>query len=109
MTNSYCTLIGLQGGRRFDVTDAGDAWTEMVDVASNLSLYECMKGMTVNQFMADHPAGCSVMRVRNTVTNQVKMLELADVHGLSIVRPVEFPFVIGDNDILESFHVVVPT
>jgi len=109
MTSSYCTLIGPQGGRRFDVTDVGDAYAEMVDVASNLSLYECMKGLQIHSFIGDHAAGCSMFRVRNTVTNRVKMLEAGDVHAESIVRPVEFPFVIEDNDILECFHVVVPT
>ena len=109
MTSSYCTLIGPNGGRRFDVTDVGDAYTEMVSVTGNLSLYECMKGMSINQFIGDHAAGCSMFRVRNTITNKVKMLEAGDVHAESIVRPVEFPFVIEENDILECFHVVVPT
>jgi hypothetical protein len=109
MTSSYCTLIGPQGGRRFDVTDVGDAYTEMVSVTGNLSLYECMKGMTINQFMGDQAAGCTMFRVRNTVTNKVKMLEAADEHAISFVRPTEFQFVVEDNDILEAFHVVVPT
>lgn len=109
MTTSYCTLIGPQGGRRFDVTDAGDAFTEMVSVTGNLSLFDCMKGMTVHSFIGDQAAGCTMFRVRNTITNRVKMLEAADETGLSQIRPVEFPFVIEENDILEAFHVVVPT
>jgi len=91
------------------MTDAGDAWTEMVSVTGNLSLYECMKGMPVNQLIGDHPAGCTVFRVLNTVTDRVKMLEAGFITGHSRVIPVEFPFVVEDNDILEGFHVVVPT
>jgi hypothetical protein len=91
------------------MTDAGNAVTEMVSVTGDLSLYEVMKGMQIHSFMADHPAGCTMVRVRNTVTNKVKMLEAADAHGISIVRPVEFPFVVEENDVLEGFHVVVPT
>ena len=109
MTSSYCTLIGNAGGRRFDCTDSGDAYVEMVSVTGNLSLFDCMKGMPVHSFIGDHAAGGSMFRVRNTITNRVKMLEAGDVHGESIVRPVEIPFTVEENDILECFHVVVPT
>lgn len=109
MTTSYCTLTGPSGGSAFDVTDAGDAYTEMVDEPSNLSLYECMKGQKVTGFIGSHAAGCTLVRVRNTQTNKVKMLEALDVITEEVWRPVEFPFVVEENDILEAFHVVVPT
>ena len=109
MTSSYCTLIGPQGARRFDVTDVGDAFTEMVSVTGNLSLDDCMRGMTIHSYMGDQAAGASLFRVRNTNTKKIKMLEAADEHSLSVVRPVEFPFVIEEGDVLECFHVVVPT
>ena len=109
MTSSYCTLIGPDGARRFDVTDVGDAYTEMVSVTGNLSLFDCMKGMRIHSYIGDHAAGASLFRVRNTITNRVKMIEAGEIHGESKVHPVEFPFVVEENDILECFHVVVPT
>lgn len=109
MTTSYCSLSGAFGSEAFDVTDSGDAYTEMVNEPANLSLYECMKGQKITGFIGSHAAGCTMVRVRNTVTNKVKMLEALDVVTEEVWRPVEFPFVVEDNDILEAFHVVVPT
>ena len=109
MTTSYCTLTGPAGGTAFDVTDVGDAFTEMVDEVSNLSLYDIMKGQTVTGFIGNHAAGMSQVRVRNTQTNVVKMLECLDVHDEQKWRPLEQPFTVQEDDILECFHVVVPT
>lgn len=109
MTTSYCTLTGPQGGEAFDVTDVGDAYTEMVNELANLSLYECMLGQQVTGFIGSHAAGCTMVRVRNTQTNKVKMLEALDVNTEEVWRPVEVPFVVEMDDILEAFHVVVPT
>ena len=93
----------------FDVSDVGDAYTEMVDEISNLSLYEVMLGQRVTGFIGSHAAGCTMVRVRNTQTNKVKMLEALDVVTEEEWRPVEFPFTVEKDDILEAFHVVVPT
>ena len=109
MTTSYCTLTGPKNCVAFDVTDAGDAYTEMVDEISNLSLYEVMKGQRVTGYIGSHAAGCSLVRVRNTQTNRVKMLEALDPVTEEVWRPVEFPFIVEEDDILECFHVVVPT
>jgi len=109
MTTSYCTLTGTQGGLAFDVTDAGDAFTEMVDELSNLSLYECMKGQAITGWVGSHAAGASFIRVRNTVSNKVKCLEALDVITEETLRYFDRPFVIEQDDILECFHVVVPT
>ena len=109
MTTSYCTLTGLQGGLAFDVTDSGDNWAEMVDELSNLSLYECMKGSVINGYVGSHAAGASLIRVRNTVTNRVKCLEALDVITEETLRYFDTPFVIEQDDILECYHLVVPT
>ena len=109
MTSSFVTLTGPRGGVAFDVTDVGDAFTEMVDEISNLSLYEIMEGQQITGFIGNHAAGMSQVRVRNTQTNQVKMLECLDVHDEQQWRPLQKPFVVQRDDILECFHVVVPT
>ena len=99
----------VDGAEAFDVTDVGDAFTEMVNEPANLSLYDCMLGQTIHSFVGNHAAGGSFVRVRNTQTNRVKMLESLDVHDEQQVRPVETPFVVEQDDIIECFHVVVPT
>jgi len=109
MTTSYCSLTGRNNSVAFDVSDVGDAYTEMVDEISNLSLYEVMLGMEVTGFIGSHAAGCTMVRVRNTQTNKVKMLEALDVITEENWRPVEAPFRVEKDDILEAFHVVVPT
>jgi hypothetical protein len=109
MTTSYASLTGPGKGDQFDVTDVGDTWTEMVNVDANLSLYECLQGETITGFTGAHAAGCTLLRVRNQVTNVIKMMEFCDVEGESKWRPVETPFQVQDQDILEAFHVVVPT
>ena len=109
MTSSFCSLSGPNGGVNFDVTDVGDAWTEMVSVTGNLSLYDVMLGMPVNEYIGSHAAGCSMVRVRNTVTGLVKMCEALDVITEENVRPTTTQFTVQLNDILECFHVVVPT
>lgn len=109
MTTSFCSLIGPDGADSFDMTDTGDAFVTMVNETSNLNLYEVMKGKRITHFIGDHAAGGTLVRVRNTITNKVKMLECLDVHGEAKVRPVEKPFTVDENDILEGFHVVVPT
>jgi len=109
MTTSFVTLTGPGKSIAFDVTDSADAYAEMVDEIANLSLYEVMLGHRVTGFIGSHAAGCTMVRVRNTQTNQVKMLEALDVITEEEWRPVEFQFQIGPDDILEAFHVVVPT
>jgi len=109
MTSSYCELTGPSGGEAFDVTDVGDAYTAMENIGANLPLDECMLGQAVSGFSGSHAAGCTMVRVRNTNTNRVKMLEAVDVLSEENWRPVEIPFVVEKDDVLEAFHVVVPT
>jgi len=96
-------------GLAFDVTDVGDAFTEMVTELDNLSLYEAAKGMRVTGFIGSHAAGCSMVQVRDRTTNVIKMMEFLDVITEEEWRPVEIPFQVGPDDIIECFHVVVPT
>ena len=110
MTLSYCSLTHSGGAEAFDVTDVGDAYTTMVTELDNLALDDSgIKGKRITGFIGSHAAGCSMVRVRNSVTNVVKMLECLDVVTEEVWRPVEIPFTVQEDDVLECFHVVVPT
>ena len=110
MTSSFCALTGPQGGDNFDVTDVADNFASMVNILANLPLDECMLGQQVTGFIGNHiAAGTSQVRVRNTNTQRVKMLEVLDPITEEEWRPLEFPFVVEKDDVLECFHVVTPT
>ena len=109
MTSSFCALTGPTGGENFDVTDVADNFASMVSVLANLPLDECMLGQQVNGFIGSHiAAGAGFARVRNTNTNRIKMLESLDPISEEEWRPIEFPFIVEKDDVLELFHVVTP-
>ena len=104
MTTAYIELIGPQGSEAFDVTEAGDAFTECVNVLANLPLDECMLGQTVTSFSGSKTVGASMARVRNTNTNKIKFLEALGLITYEVSAPCEFPFVVEKDDVLELFH-----
>jgi len=108
MTTGYCSLHGPQGGTAFDVTEVQDSWTEMVDIANNLSLYEILKGKMINQYLGSYSSGAGFVRVRNRQTNQVKMLEPLAIVTEEETRSIP-PFTVQDDDILEEIWVTPPT
>lgn len=108
MGTGYAQLHGPQGGFSFDVTEVQDTWTEMVDIDNNLSLFEVMKGKTVNQYLGSYSGGAGFIRVRNRLTNKVKMLEPLALVTEEVTRYVT-PFQVQEDDILEQIWVTTPT
>ena len=45
-------------------SEVQDTWTEMID-ANGLSLFEIMKGMSVNQSLGSYSSGAGFVRIRN--------------------------------------------
>ena len=108
MTAGYCQLHGPRGGQSMLLaSEVQDTWTEMID-ANGLSLFEIMKGMSVNQSLGSYSSGAGFVRIRNRQSGLVKMLE-----PLSIVTEEKtryWPSVtIQDNDIIEEIWVTPPT
>jgi len=107
----YCQLHGPSGGLDFTATCTDDTWTELKDgsTGSSLSLYEVLKGYTINQILGSYAAGGGFVRVRNTQNNQVKVLEPLPVVTEERTVYLDRPFVVQEYDILEAFVEAVPT
>jgi hypothetical protein len=90
------------------VTEGQDTWTEMVDIANNLSLCDILKGKRINQYMGSYSTGASFVRVRNRQTNKVKMLEPTTIVTEEQTRYVD-GFTVQEDDILECFWVTPTT
>ena len=108
MTTGYCEVHGPRGGTAFDVTEVQDSWAEMVDIANNLSLFEVLRGHTINQVLGAYSTGAGFVRVRNRQTNVVKMLEPITILTEERTRYCP-PFTVEQDDILEEFWVTPPT
>ena len=102
----YCQLNGNKGGA-FTATCTDDAWNELLD-ANSQSLWKVLKGAEISQVLGSYDAGGAMVRVRNSVTNEVKMLE-----ALAIVTEEQTiyvdPFEVEQDDILEAFCEAPPT
>jgi len=108
LTTGYVSLHGPNGGTVFDVTEVQDSWAEMVDIANNLSLYDILKGKRINQYIGEYSTGAGFVRVRNRVTNQIKMLEPMTILTMGATRYV-MDFTVEVDDVLEEFWVTPPT
>lgn len=104
---AYATLSGPEGSITTAATTAtDDTWTEGKDEAGALSLYQVFKGKVVNACSGNYAAGGGAIRVRNTVTNVVKMIEFIALAQCDEMAYIERPFVVEDKDIIEFFTVV---
>lgn len=103
------TLLSMGDAVGFTATCTDDTYTELKDSVGTLSLYQaCKVGQKFHSFMGLYAAGGGNFRIRNTVTNQIKKLEMLSNGTLQI------PFKGGDyivemNDVIEAFCVAVPT
>ena len=105
MTTNAClwSLQGPKGGIGGSANSTDDQFTEMMDNVSSLSLYKVAKGLIINSFIFSYTAGSGQLRVRNTRTNVVKMLEAGTMpKGMHVVY-LAHPFVVEDNDIVEIY------
>ena len=100
---AYATLSGPDGSMTFTATCTDEAWTELKDETNTLSLYQVFKGKTVNAYSGNYAAGCGAIRVRNSVTNEVKGIGFLALAQCDEIAYFEKPFVIGDKDLLEAF------
>lgn len=106
----YGELSGDQGGIDFTATCTDDTWTELLDGSSGntLSLDDILLGKSINTISGSYNAGGGQIRVRNTVTNDVKMLEFLAIVTEEHTREIE-AFTVEPDDIIEAFTVATPT
>ena len=88
-------------------TEVQDTWTEMLD-SNGLSLFESMKGKTINQITGSYSSGAGFVRIRNRVTNQVKMLEPLALVTFEKTRYIS-SVSIQQDDVIEEIWVTPPT
>lgn len=104
---AYATLSGPDGSVTSAATTAtDDTWTEMKDETGALSLYQVFKGKVVNGFSGNYAAGGGAIRVRNSVTNEVKGIGFLALAQCDEMAYFEKPFVVQDKDVLEVYTVV---
>lgn len=107
MTTNACliTLSGPDGSIGFTTTATDDAWTASKDNVSTMNLFEVAKGKRINAYMGSYTAGSGMIRVRNTVTNRVKMLEALSMPKGMVggIVPLSTPFTVEQDDILEIY------
>ena len=111
MTTNACliTLGGPNWATGFSTTATDDTYTESTDNVSSLSLYKVAKGKQISWFIGSYTAGSGLIRVRNTQTNQVRMLEALTMPKGMKVTYLEKPFVVQENDILEIYTTAAGT
>lgn len=105
----YAQVHGPRGGMDYTATCTDDAWTELKSGTGTLSLYETLLGYPINQVLGSYAAGGGMVRVRNTVTNRVKMIEPLPIVTEERTGFLDQPFVVENYDILEAFTEAVPT
>jgi hypothetical protein len=106
---TYITLSGPHGAVGFAKNATDDQWNTCTDNVQTLNLHEVFKGRVVNAIVACYTAGSGMMRVRNTQTNKIKMFEpLTILKGLRFT-PLERPFVVEVDDILEVYTTAAGT
>ena len=100
------TLFGQNLNLNFDATATDDQWNELIDAVNDLSLYEVMLGETITGACGYYTAGSGMMRIRNTQTNKVQVIEplhmLKGQTYFSFSRPVK----VNMYDVLEVFTTV---
>ena len=95
------TLLANGQGLCYTLTGTDDQWDEMKDSVNGLSLYEGMLGQTIQALYGYYTAGSGKVRVRNTLTDRIKMNEcLPMVKGQSMIW-LERPFKVEDQDVIE--------
>ena len=105
----YAQINGPKGGQAFTATCTDDAWTELKDAVSSLSLYEVLLGMPINQLLGSYNAGGAMVRVRNSQNNVVKILEALPIVTEERTTYLDEPFSVQQYDIIEAFCEAVPT
>ena len=89
----------------FEGTETDDQWNALPDSVNGLNLYEVMQGVTITHMNGYYTAGGAMVRVRNTQTNKVKLLEALHMVGGQRPFPVK-PFKVEMYDVLEVFPTV---
>jgi len=100
-----CTLINKSGSLalEFNATATDDQWNELTDSVNSLSLYKVMKGETITRLYGKYADGCGCVRIRNTSSNKVKMIENIPMAKGQYVFPCYFPVKVEDQDVIEAF------
>jgi len=111
MTTQTCkvTVSGPRGAIGLTATCTDDTFTELKDDVNTLSLYQVAKGMPINMVGGYYTAGSGIFRVRNTLTNAIKILDCLPMVKGAHIWPIKTPFVVQDNDILEVYCTVAGT
>jgi len=108
MTTQTCraTLFGGSKALNFTATCTDDQWNELKDSVFTLSLYEVMQGETITALRGSYAAGGAQLRIRNTQSNQVKVIECLPMTKGEYVRPLTRPVQIQMYDVVEVFSTI---
>jgi hypothetical protein len=112
MTTQTCrtTLVGADNGGtkalNFTATCTDDQWNTLKDSVYTLDLFEVLKGQTIYGMRGSYTAGAGIIRVRNTISNKVKVLECLPMLKGEHYQPFRKPFVVEDQDVIECFSTV---
>lgn len=102
------TLCGPNGAINFTATCTDGQWNEVKSETGTLSLFDTsMLGKVVSQLNGYYTAGTGAVRVRNSVTNEVKCLEFLQMLKGSKTMFLKKPFVVQDKDIVEIYTTAV--
>lgn len=96
-------LNGPTKGRKFSATATDATFTEITSTTGTLSLGDVLRGVRITHYVGQFAAGIGIGRIRNTATNKVKAILVADVIGEEIVRKVRIPFTVEEGDVIEAY------
>lgn len=107
----HVTLVTPDRAIAMTATCTDDQWNALKDSINTKDLFEVAKGMVVLKGYGDYAAGSAIVRVRNTISNEVKVmftLSMAKGTGMSMdsIEKFQPPIVVEQNDVIEAYCTV---